>query len=208
MYCSHCGAKAEGNFCWSCGARLGADGGAAPALETTQDWSHEIRYDALMRIPEVREKVARAGASVRRSMSGEDFLAVFDKVMSMDVPLEKLALIAQPLGERLGLKTGKERSELIGKPPGQTLVAALCSLARHGQTLRRVEQSVDSCLLEAALPSDLWSFEGDLYVAVRRHGDDSRAEAATKIQGQLFDWGKSRGCLDALFADLRGSPFA
>jgi hypothetical protein len=134
MYCSYCGAKAEGNFCWSCGARLGTDGGAAPALETTQDWSHEIRYYALMRMPEVREKVARASASVRRSVSGEDFLALFDKVMPMDVPLEKLALIAQPLGERLGLKTGKERSELIGKPPGQTLVAALCSLARHGQT--------------------------------------------------------------------------
>ena len=63
-------------------------------------------------------------------------------------------------------------------------------------------QAADGCLLEAALPSDLFSLEGDLLVSVRRVRELAEVDATTRIGGQMFDWGKSNRCLDQLFDDL------
>jgi hypothetical protein len=135
-------------------------------------------------------------------MTGEQFLALADKLVPLGVPLEGLVAVAQPLYARLGIKTGKERADQVPAPVGQVIVRALCSLARHGQTLRGVTQAADGCLLEATLPSDLFSLEGTLLVSVRRSGSQTAVSGATQIGGQLFDWGKSNRCLDQLFMDL------
>ena len=63
--------------------------------------------------------------------------------------------------------------------------------------------ATDGCVFEAVLPSDPMSLEGDLTVSVRRQGAGTEVAAATKIAGQMFDWGKSRRCLDVFFADLQ-----
>jgi hypothetical protein len=52
----------------------------------------------------------------------------------------------------------------------------------------------------------MWSFEGDLFVTVRRRDADTEVEAATRIRGQLFDWGKSTSILDNFFADIPKRP--
>jgi hypothetical protein len=78
----------------------------------------------------------------------------------------------------------------------------LCSLARHGQTLRGVTQAHDGLLLEASLPSDLFSLDGNLLVSVQRDGTQAEVCGSTHIGGQLYDWGKSNRCLDTLFSDL------
>jgi hypothetical protein len=90
--------------------------------------------------------------------------------------------------------------------PGTVIVRAICSFARNGQILQRVQQFEDGCLLEATIPSDMWSLEGALYVSVRKAGAGTCVEGTSKIQGQLFDWGKSRRCLETLFADLKATP--
>ena len=107
-----------------------------------------------------------------------------------------------PIYSRLGIRTGKSRSAVVAAPVGKGLVAAVCSLARYGRSLKRVHQGEDGCVLEAVLPSDIWSWEGEVVVSVRRDRAGTQVEAATKIQGQLFDWGKSRRCLDQLFEDV------
>jgi hypothetical protein len=129
-------------------------------------------------------------------------LALADKLVPLGVSLEGLAGVAQPLYAKLGVKTGKQRAQHVPAPVGQVLVRALCSLARHGQTLRGVTQAADGCLLEATLPSDVFALEGDLMVSVRRAGSQAEVSGATRIPGQLFDWGKSHRCLDELFSDL------
>jgi hypothetical protein len=65
-----------------------------------------------------------------------------------------------------------------------------------------VAQSADGCLLEAALPSDLFSLSGQLLVGVRRAAAATEVNAVTHIGGQFFDWGKSTRCIDQLFHDL------
>ncbi len=52
MYCSNCGAEASGNFCSKCGAPLKEVPHAS--ADITQDWSREVRYEKLIRIPVVR----------------------------------------------------------------------------------------------------------------------------------------------------------
>jgi len=62
---------------------------------------------------------------------------VADKILQNPLPSDKLAAFAQPIFGSFGIRTGKERSALIEAPIGRAMLRVLCSLARHGQSLRR-----------------------------------------------------------------------
>ena len=216
MYCSNCGAEAKGRFCWSCGAPLagGADSRAEPSggadLPAEAPDAAPLDLTAVARSPEARELVARYAAQARRRTSGEEFLKAFDKPFAalVGVPISPIAAIAQPLHARLGVKTGKERVVTIDRPPRETFLALLCSLARNGQLVRALHRATDGCVVEAVLPSDLWSFEGTILVTLRQADPGTEVRASTVIKGQIFDWGKSNACLDTLLADVRSIPVA
>jgi hypothetical protein len=202
MFCSECGAKAGGNFCSACGAKL-----AGPELiETVQpiDWSNTIEYETLLKIPEVRQRIGQAAAQSKRRMTGEQFLDLCDKLTGKAaiIPMASIAHFAQSLHTKLGIKTSKSDSRFIARPAGEVLVALLCSLARHGREVRNAQQTADGCVVTAALPSDLFALEGDLIIAVARRPGGAQVDAHTDIKGQMFDWGKSRRCLEELFAEL------
>lgn len=205
MYCSNCGAEAKGNFCSKCGTPLS---NATPSLNTSNnnDWSEETRYEVLVKIPEIREKISRHAGMANKNFSSEEFLGFIDKIVPLGFSIEKLGSVVQPIYSQLGIKTGKEQTEIIATPPGKVIVSTICSLARHGQVLQRVKQFDDGCLIEALLPSDMWSFEGNVLVSVRSEEIGSRVEVATMIKGQLFDWGKSKRCLETIFADIKAIP--
>ena len=78
----------------------------------------------------------------------------------------------------------------------------LCALAAGGHELRRVENANDDCVIEALVPSDIWSFAGILTVTLAAADGASVVTAATRIAGQMFDWGKSRRILKALFDEI------
>ena len=201
MFCSNCGKEVHGNFCSNCGSP--ADIAASPSAREMEDWSREVVYEKLLRIPEVRSLVDQHARLATKHVSSEEFLAIADKIVPLGVSLGTVASIVRPIFTQLGLKTGKERSASVPRPTGKVIVTALCSLAHHGQILRQVRQLEDGCLLEASLPSDLWSFEGALHVSLRRDGNATRVDAATEIPGQMYDWGKSRRALDELFDNLQ-----
>jgi len=196
MFCSACGQQAQGKFCSHCGALI-----AAPAAG--RDWQQELRYAELVRVPQVRAAIHYHASLARRGVTGEQFLGLCDKVVPLGVSMELVASIIQPLYASWGLGTGKQRSEQVASPIGCVMLNVLCSLASRGQSLRRVEQASDGCCFEAVIPSDIWSFAGDLLVTVRQRAGATEVEAAAKVKGQLYDWGKSQRCLDSLFADAR-----
>jgi hypothetical protein len=213
MFCSDCGKEASGKYCWNCGAPLLAGAGLehVELVEVTVDWTQIIEYDALLKIPAVRERIARHAALSPKRMSAEEFLEGCDKVLGPlmgGVPMAPLAKIIQPLYAKLGIQTKKGRSESLARRPGEVLVGVLCSLAAHGNTLRQATQAQDGCILEATIPSDIWSFAGDLVVTVRPQRHATLVEAAATFKGQTFDWGKGRRCLDRLFDDLSQLPAA
>jgi hypothetical protein len=203
MFCSNCGAQATGNFCANCGFPLQ---GQAPISDMPrQDWSDEVRYELLIQIPEVRGQISKAATAKRKRMSAEDFLEAANKVIPTGLPIKAVVEVVMPIFEHLGVKTGKTHSETLREPPGTVIVRALCSFASQGQEIRRVQQFEDGCLLEATIPSDMWSFEGSLFAAIRKGDLGTRVEAATNIKGQLYDWGKSQRCLQTLFLGLKGA---
>ncbi|QDV77311.1 hypothetical protein [Botrimarina mediterranea] len=103
------------------------------------------------------------------------------------------------------MKTGKERSDTVATPVGEAIVRVLCSLARRGQEVLGVEQHDDGCTITATLPSDVWALGGKMIVAVRRDARGARIDAATLIEGQWIDWGKSKRRLELLLSDVRAA---
>jgi hypothetical protein len=211
MFCSECGVQADGKFCWSCGKPLVQ--GGLPLTKTPSDvatvppgdWSELTDCQSLVAIPEVRERIAQYVAKAKKRFSGEDFLEVCDKVfapMSGGVPLKLIAKIAQPIAERLGLKTGKTRSERMVERPGTVIVAVLCSLAQNNQQIREATSASNGCTITAAIPSDMWSLNGDLVVTIRAEGKITVVESGLTIPGQMYDWGKCNRVLDRLFDEL------
>lgn len=212
MFCSECGKPARGKFCSHCGAPLQVAAPEATAdqvppldlvpVEVLPDWESEIRYEAILQFPGVRAAIERHAAQAPKQMTGEQFLALADKIVPLGVSMEGVAGVANAFFKRLGVQTGKDRARQVAAPASQTIVRVLCSLARRGQALRQVTQAEDGCLIEAALPSDLFALEGDLLITVRKHGAAASVAATARIGGQWYDWGKSNRCLDHLFADL------
>jgi len=203
MFCSSCGKEANGNFCCHCGQPLEKTEEILEVLPVVAvDWSQETRYETLIHIPEIRDLLAQSASNARKGITGEQFLALYDKVFSPPVSAKKVAEIVSPLYASWGIETGKRQAGHLPAPPGRVLVAVLCSLAQHGREIKKVHQCSDGCILHAALPSDLFSLEGELIVTVRRQGHGTHVEAATRIPGQLFDWGKSQRCLHKLFQEL------
>ena len=203
MYCTNCGMQGIGHFCAGCGTALAPAGEIMQVLPMS-DWRHEVRYAVLLYFPEVRDRLA-AVPNRGKKMSGEEWLGLCDQAFKplIGVSLQTVAAIAAPIYAKMGLKTGKTRTEVLDEPPGQLMVAILCALARHGLPLVEVHQGESGCVFEAKLPSDLWAWEGRVVVTVERAEGGTRVEAATNIPGQLFDWGKSTRCLENLFGDLR-----
>jgi hypothetical protein len=202
MYCSTCGKEALGNFCSNCGAKLDDRSSSSEP----QNWAQEIRYERLMTYPEIQRLVRKHAALAKKRVSADEFLSIAGIITNSQINLSSIGKIGQEMWARLGVKVGKEHWEIIPKPPGLVMVSALCSLARYGQSIKQVHQFEDGCILEAVLPSDMWSWEGALYPGLRREEGGTRADGETVIGGQRFDWGKSKKILEILFEDLKASP--
>lgn len=208
MFCSECGAAAQGKFCSACGAQL------PTGDDVPRDWSEVVDYQVLLRIPAVRDRLARNAAQAKKKLTGEEFLDTYGNALGklsglpISLPMARLAHFAQNTYAKLGVKTGKTRIGFVARPTGTVLVELLCWLARNGRTLRGVEQLAEGCLIVAALPSDLFALEGDLVIEATRGRGGTQIQACTEIPGQMFDWGKSTRCLEALFAELSAAVAA
>jgi hypothetical protein len=168
------------------------------------DWQNEVNYAALCEIPEVVLQVERAAAQSSKPIEGKEYLKVFDEIFG--VSISDLSTVVVPILDRMGMRTGKERSEGLPYPAGRVLVGVLCSLARHAQTLEQVQQFDDGCLLLAKLPSDIWTWGGSIVAVVHQLGRGrSQLEAATLVKGQTYDWGKSKRVLQTIFAEVHAA---
>jgi hypothetical protein len=219
MYCEECGHDVRGKFCSNCGALVAspATPGGAAALandvltlaDVVDGWAQEVRYENILKFPAVRTLIEQHSQLAPRRLSGEQFLALADKLVPQPVSMEGLAAVTHLVLTQLGMKTNKQRDARIPLPVGEVLVRVLCSLARKGQKIRGVTQGADGCVIEATQPSDIWSLEGTFLITVRRCPDAPGAteiSATATVTGQLYDWGKNQRTLDGLFTDLQTSP--
>ena len=167
------------------------------------NWEHDPKYENIIRVDSVRKVISHHAENAPKIISGEAILAVYDKVVSSPIPLEKLAAIVQPLYDSWGIRTGKERTELLNAPIGRAIARSLCSFARNGHKLMNVEQHDHGCLLIAELPSSVCALKATLSISLQACAFRTQVIATTTSPGQLFDWGKSNRCLEHLFNDIR-----
>ncbi|MDZ4818061.1 MAG: zinc ribbon domain-containing protein [Planctomycetota bacterium] len=210
MYCSECGSPVRGKFCSHCGTKL--DGGGVATIdepilaEAIVDLETEVQYDVLMQLPEFRSKIERHAKMAKKVISGEEFLRFFDKVYPTGIPLDKVAAFVQPLYASWGISLEKTQSQVLRMPVARAMLRVLCSMARNNQVLRDAQQATDGCMFRATLQSTLLSLEGEVIVVVRRAPAGTEVQAAIKIPGAWYDWGKSKRALELLFADLQTDP--
>ena len=57
-------------------------------------------------------------------------------------------------------------------------------------------------MIEAQIPSDMWSWDGVMVISLMQEGPAVKVEACASIKGQLYDWGKSRRLLERFFDGL------
>ncbi|MCC6508836.1 MAG: hypothetical protein IT423_07000 [Pirellulaceae bacterium] len=222
MVCSQCGEKAVGKFCHQCGSPI-APGNINSDCKTSSDlgrdddvlvltaehmidlpanWEMECNYDRIARWPLIRKLIQRHASQATSGPTGEDFLKLFDKVVASPIPLDRLASVLQPLYESWGIRISKERNEWVPTRIGRTIASALCSLAKHRQSLLSVEQHDSGCVLTAELPSSLCALKGKVIIALASYREGSQVNAKTYIPGQVYDWGKSHRCLEQLCCEL------
>ena len=151
-----------------------------------------IDYEALLQVQGVKDLLARQ-IPATSLMTGEQFLSLFGKVVSTS------GVLAADLYSRMGINTSKMRSQHLSRPCGKVLVAVLCHLAQANLQIQTVQQARDACILICTIPSDMLSFKGELIVTVTKKGTGTQLEAATKIPGQKYDWGKGKKILERLF---------
>jgi hypothetical protein len=181
------------------------------------DWPREVRYAALVTVPDVRATIANCALRARPGVSAEQCLAFFDAITPTiagalmpgvapalsTLSLSKLSSVLVPVFAVFGIRASHTRSADLSIPPGLVIATALCSFARYGQTLQGAQQYDDGCLLEATLPSELTAWAGTLYIGISvASAGVTHVSGAVTIKGQMFDWGEGVKKLDHLFADL------
>jgi len=211
MFCSNCGVKASGNFCHACGTKLAAGETSVPgvlAMEPAVPWEQEVRYETLIKLPHVRKKLAELANDATKGISAEDFLSLCDSAFKPMGPISmtKIAPMLQSMYGKMGVNTGKQRKEMVSLPVGVVLFNVLCTLATQGQKIKEVSQGDDGCIIQAIIPSSLWTMEGKLMITVTKLPHGTQLEAATKITGQYYDWGVSNKLLDSLYQAAKMVP--
>lgn len=166
-------------------------------------WEYEHRYTVLVTHPAVCQAVYRSASRAEVGMSAEAFLAVAAEMVPLvGETLPGSAEQGRRLGAWLGFRRKATREAQLGIPVGRAIARTLCSLALHGQGIRRVDQYVHGCSVTADIPSDVKTFGGVLAVTVTGTGNSTNVRAQAEIPGQLIDWGKSRQTLTAFLSDL------
>lgn len=211
MYCSNCGTEAEGNFCWKCGSPLaGAHKLASPTGYAGQksppqhDWSAETNYFVLIQQPEVRERIAKCRKMAPREWARLRKIGkvseAFGEAATTLSGLGSVSSAMDGIGKKLSID--RDRTGHFDAPTGTVIVAALCSLARHGYEIRNVEQLDIGCILRAAASPDAWagpySFNADIRSSA--HGTDVRA--STRAEGIIHDFGICARDLKRFFDDI------
>lgn len=166
-------------------------------------------YRQIVGDPHCQEILKWAAAESDAQMSGEEFLTSAAKVVSIPLPVGTIGASLSRGYAALGVKTGKTQSHVIEQPYGYVLLAVLAFLAANSMPIVDVADRECQCLIQAVLPSNMFSWKGRVVVTLRADGQRVELEAATKIPGQLYDWGRSNRTLQKLFqaAQERASTF-
>mgnify|MGYP000684047336 FL=1 len=202
LFCPKCEIKIEGNFCSECGTE-GASLNVKKRPPAT-NWREENDLGKIIKNPDVQVFIKRFSNESQRSISAEEFLKKMDTLFlpSTGVSLKKLTDVVVPIYTKLGIKTGKSKTEHFEYSIQEVLLKLLCSLVKHKYPLHEVQEVHNGILLIAGIPSSMKTFGGDIIISIEKLAAKTSVRVDAKIKGQLFDWGESKSVIKNLFADI------
>jgi hypothetical protein len=185
VFCASCGAAAGGgNFCAVCGASLRADQTAqAP---DPAEWADEVRYDVIVAIPEVRDRIAENFAAAIQAANTQALMDRIDLTSASDAVRTGLAWAPklQSAMARKGVEASGEHAELWQRPVGWVLTDVLYVLAWCGYRVQGVEQRTHGCVMECVIaPSSRLLSGGTLVVTVERGWEECRCQGGYASPG-------------------------
>lgn len=203
MYCANCGKPITGNFCANCGAPANA---AKPQLSTLH-WQEERTIPELLANPEVATLIKHYAAKATLHFDANDILKIADSIMKPGgVSMKLIADISVPIFEKMGINTGKASIQTLPFGLHETIVRCMCCIAKEGLPVTKIELAKNGLIVMVTMPSDLWSWAGEMVVSMEALGEETQMNINTKIKGQLFDWGKSKRRIELLLSDIQSIP--
>lgn len=108
------------------------------------------------------------------------------------------------------IATGKQRRRELEHPYGYVALGVLTFLAQRSMRATSIAETDGECLIEAVLPRNLLTVQGEFVVRLHAAGERVDVDAAVTVPGQLYDWGRANRTLTKLFAtlDVRAAEFA
>lgn len=201
MYCHNCGKEVYGNFCSNCRAKVLEEGLSKSKI----DWTVEKNFDKLIKNPRVREIILKYANESLKKISAQEFLELADTIFEslIGVSTKKVSDLVVPIYQKLGISTGKAERKNFNQPIQQVIVKSLCSLAKNGFPVESYEGASDGLLVTAKIPSDMWTWGGDIIISIEGNNSSSEINIVVKIKGQLYDWGKSKKLINSFLLDMQ-----
>lgn len=200
MYCHHCGKEVFGNYCSNCGTQvMGAN-----LSHTGTSWDTESDFDKLIHYPAVRKIISKYADESPKRTSAKAFLKLVDTAIAPIAGLstETLAEIVVPIYEKIGISTGKSEMRQYHQSIQKVIVKSFCSLAKNGYPLDTYKKANNGIVLTATIPSDLWTWGGNIIISIEEFPSFTQVNIATKIKGQFYDWGKSKKLINKFLLDI------
>lgn len=200
MYCQNCGKEVFGKYCSNCGTKVVAENES----ESDINWSLEKDFSKLVKYPEIRNLISRYAGESSKKSSAKDFLGMVDIVFApiSEFSLEKMSDIIVPIFQKIGIATGKSETRNYKQSIQQLIVKSLCSLAKNGYPLESCQKATNGTVLTATIPSDMWTWGGNIVISIEVQNSFCKIDIATKIKGQMYDWGKSKKLIQRFFIDV------
>ncbi|MEZ5954413.1 MAG: hypothetical protein R3C13_08940 [Hyphomonas sp.] len=175
-------------------------------IDPSIDWRASMRVREISNHPDVRARIVRVTGAVPSGMTADQFLDAAKPLLAAagagNIPLKALKDVAVPFYAKMGLKTNTELSQGFKNTFGETLAAVLCSFASRGQPLVDMAEATNGCVVNAKMPSSMWSWEGNMIVTLEQRDEGTMLRANLTVPGQAFDWGKSKRVLQDLIDDV------
>ncbi|WP_405397600.1 hypothetical protein [Maribacter sp. Asnod2-G09] len=201
-YCPDCKEKIDGKYCSECGSK-GIEKNNVDGL-VTANWREEKDLARIVKNKEVQVFIKQYLDKTKNTLSAEEFFERVDLVFSplTGFSLKKLAEVTVPLYKKMGIKTGKFKIEHFEYSPQEVLIKILCSLAQHKYPIKEVNEASNGLILVAEIPSSMKTFGGEIIITLENKIGKTSVSVNSIIRGQLYDWGKSKSIVKALFADI------
>jgi hypothetical protein len=203
IYCPDCKEKIDGKYCSECGTK-GVEKSNVDGLIVT-NWREEKDLSRIIKNQDVQVFIKQFLDKTKNTLSAEEFFERVDLLFSplTGFSLKKLAEVTVPIYKKMGVKTSKFKIEHFDDSPQEVLIKILCSLAQHKFPIKEAKEASNGLILVAEIPSSMKTFGGEIIITLEELKGKTSVSANPIIRGQLYDWGKSKSIVKALFSDIQ-----